>query len=83
MYLNKLLTDRLVVKLGVETVYDNSGESHLAVYRDLWRTKTERAQADEYSIAGENLRKLISTGTTVGRAWRCQTLLCSRSTAQS
>ena len=58
--LSKLLADRLVIKLGGETVYDNSGESHLVVYRDLWRTKTDRAQAVEYGIAGENLRKLIS-----------------------
>ena len=58
--LSKLLADRLVVKLGGETVYDNSGESHLAVYRDLWRTKTDVLQAVEYDIAGENLNKLIS-----------------------
>ena len=51
--LSKLLADRLVVKLGGETVYDNSGESHLAVYRDLWRTKTDRAQAIEYGILVE------------------------------
>lgn len=40
-------------------MYDNSDESHLAVYC-LWRTKTDRAQVVEYGIAGENLRKLIS-----------------------
>ena len=41
-------------------MYDNSGETHSAVHGDLWRTKTDRAQANEYDIAGENLRKLIS-----------------------
>ena len=40
--LSKLLAEHLVIKFGGETVYDNSGESHLAVYRDLWRTKTDR-----------------------------------------
>ena len=43
--LSKLLADRLVIKLGSETVYDNSGHSHIAVYKDLWRTKTDRSQA--------------------------------------
>ena len=58
--LSKLLCERLQIKLAGETVYDNSGESHLAVYKDLWRTKTDRKQSPEYGIANENLRKLIS-----------------------
>ena len=58
--IGKLLADHLVIKLGGETLYDNSGESHIAVYCDLSRTKTDMAQAIEYGIAGENLRKLIS-----------------------
>ena len=55
-----MLCERLQIKLAGETVYDNSGESYLAVYKDLWRTKTDRLQALEYGIANENLRKLIS-----------------------
>ena len=69
--LSKLLTNRLVIKLGGETVYGNSGESHIAVYKDLWRTKTDRAQAVEYGIARENRRKFISkddTGANSGNA---------------
>ena len=57
--LSKLLCERLQIKLAGETVYDNSGESHLSVYKDLWRTKTDRLQTLEYGIANENLRKLI------------------------
>ena len=42
--------ERLQIKLAGETVYDNSGESHLSVYKDLWRTKTDRLQTLEYGI---------------------------------
>ena len=71
--LSKLLCERLQIKLAGETVYDNSGESHLAVYKDLWRTKTDRKQSPEYGIANENLRKLISkddSGANSGDAGR-------------
>ena len=30
------------------------------MYKDLWRTKTDRVQAVECGIAGENFRNLIS-----------------------
>ena len=33
--LTKLLAEHLVVKLDGETVYDNSQERHMAVYKDL------------------------------------------------
>lgn len=58
--LSKLLAERLQIKLAGETVYDNSGESYLSVYKDLWRSKTNRTQSVEYGICNENLRKLIS-----------------------
>ena len=67
--LSKLLCERLVVKLAGEVVYDNTGESVLSVYRDLWKTSSKRDDMVEYGIAGENLRKLISkddTGETSG-----------------
>ena len=57
--LSKLLWERFVVKF-VEVVYDNTGESITGVYRDLWKTSSERDDMVEYGIAGENLRKLIS-----------------------
>ena len=66
---SKLLCERLVVKLAGEVVYDNTGENLLAVYKDLWRTSSEKDDMIEYGIAGENFRKLISkddTGATTG-----------------
>ena len=35
------------------------------VYKDLWKTNSERLDMIEYGIAGENLRKLISKGRTL------------------
>ena len=67
--LSKLLCERLVVKLAGEVIHGNMGESVLGVYRDLWKTSSERDDMVEYGIAGENLRKLISkddTGTKTG-----------------
>ena len=58
--LSKLLCERLVVKLAGEVIHGNMGESVLGVYRDLWKTSSERDDMVEYGIAGENLRKLIS-----------------------
>ena len=57
--LSKLLCERLVVKFA-EVVYDNTGESVLSVYKNLWKASSERDDMVEYGIAGENLRKLIS-----------------------
>ena len=39
--LSKLLRERFVVKLAGEVVYDNTGESVLGVYKDLWKTSSE------------------------------------------
>ena len=67
----KMLQKRLVVRLAGETVYDNSVENIYEVYKDLWKTNSQRLDMVEYGIAGEDLRKLISkddsgakTGTT-------------------
>ena len=58
--LSKLLKKRLVVKFAGEIVYDNSGESLLEVYKDLWKPDFIRADMIEYGIGNENMRKLIS-----------------------
>ena len=52
--LSKLLCERLVIKFAGEVVYDNRGESVLSVYRDLWKSSSERDDMIEYGIAGEN-----------------------------
>ena len=58
--LRKLLTKGLTVKMAGEVVYSNTGESVIAVYKDLWKTAKERGDMVEYGVANENLRKLIS-----------------------
>ena len=67
--LSKLLKERLVVKFAGEIVYDNTGESILEVYKDLWKPPHERSDMIEYGIGNENVRKLISkddSGATSG-----------------
>ena len=58
--LSKLLKKRLVVKFAGEIVYDNTGESILEIYKDLWKPPHERSDMIEYGIGNENVRKLIS-----------------------
>ena len=58
--LGKLLKKRLVIKFAGEIVYDNTGESLLEIYKDLWKPEYERGDMVEYGIGTENLRKLIS-----------------------
>ena len=58
--LSKLLKKRLVVKFAGEIVYDNTGESLLEIYKDLWKPEYERSDMIEYGIGNENVRKLIS-----------------------
>ena len=58
--LGRLLVDRLSVFVqGVET-YQNTGESMLEIYKDLWRSEDDRKKRQEYGLANENTRKLIS-----------------------
>ena len=67
--LSKLLKRRLVVKFAGEIVYDNTGESILEIYKDLWKPPHERSNMIEYGIGNENVRKLISkddSGATSG-----------------
>ena len=58
--LSKMLQKRLRIRLAGETVYDNNAENMYEVYKDLWKTNSERLDMIEYGIADENLRKLIS-----------------------
>ena len=58
--LSKLLQSQLTIKMAGEVVYDNVGESSIEVYKDLWKSESERGDMVEYGVSGENLRKLIS-----------------------
>ena len=61
--LGKLLQKRLEIRLAGEKVYDNSGESLLEVYKDLWLHNKQRDDMVEDGIATEATRKKISKGT--------------------
>ena len=52
---------------GVE-VYQNTGESILEVYKDLWRSDDDRQNRQNYGIANENVRKLISGDDSADKA---------------
>ena len=58
--LGRLLIERLEVRVHGKLVYQNTGESILEVYKDLWRSTLDRENRQEYGIANENVRKLIS-----------------------
>jgi hypothetical protein len=58
--LGKLLQRRLEIRLAAEKVYDNSGESLLEVYKDLWLHKKQRDDMVEDGIASEATKKKIS-----------------------
>ena len=58
--LGLLLIDRLEINVQGKSVYQNTGESILEVYKDLWRPEDDRGNRQEYGIANENVRKLIS-----------------------
>ena len=55
-----MLQKRLRIRLAGETVYDNNAENMYEVYKDLWKTNSDRLDMIEYGIGNENLRKLIS-----------------------
>jgi hypothetical protein len=58
--LGKLLQKRLEIRLTGEKVYDNSGQSILEVYKDLWLHNKQRDDMVEDGIASEATRKKIS-----------------------
>ena len=41
-------------------VYQNTGESMMEVYKDLWRSNEDRDNRQEFGLANENVRKLVS-----------------------
>ncbi|CAB3988008.1 Hypothetical predicted protein [Paramuricea clavata] len=58
--LGKLLQRRLEIRLAGEKVYDNSGESLLEVYKDLWLHRKQRDDMVEDGIGSEATREKIS-----------------------
>ena len=41
-------------------MYQNTGEGMLETYKDLWRSEEDRRRQQEYGLANENVRKLMS-----------------------
>ena len=66
--LGRLLIDRLSIKVQGVEVYQNTGESMLEVYKDLWRSDDDRENRQNYEIANENVRKLISGDDSANKA---------------
>ena len=66
--LGRLLVDRLSIKVQGVEVYQNTGESILEVYKGLWRPEVDRANRQDFGIAGENVRKLISKDDSADKA---------------
>ena len=58
--LGRLLVDRLNDNVQGVEVYQNTGESMMEVYKDLWRSNEDRDNRQEFGLANENVRKLVS-----------------------
>ena len=68
--LGRLLCEGLNVQIGGEIVYDNR-EGLMGVDKDLWKSESRRDEMLQYSVANENIRKLMSgddSATTSGKA---------------
>ena len=58
--LGRLLVDKLSINVQGLEVYQNTGESMIEVYKDLWRLEEDQGNRQEFGIANENVRKLVS-----------------------
>ena len=66
--LGRLLVDRRSIKVQGVEVHQNTGQSMLEVYKDLWRSDDDRENRQSYGIANENVRKLISGDDSANKA---------------
>ena len=66
--LGRLLVERLTVNIGGKNVYENTGESLIEVYKDLWRSEDDRDNRSRFGIANENVRKLVSKDDSANNA---------------
>ena len=58
--LSKLLQDRLEISMEGQKIYENPKESVFGLYKDLWVSEEVRQNSQQYGVANENTRKLIS-----------------------
>ena len=73
--LERLLCDRLSVNVQGRIVYKNTGESIMQVYKDLWRSDKDRDNRQEFGLANENVRKLISKDDSGNKATKTDGVL--------
>ena len=66
--LGRLLVDRLSVNVQGVEVYQNTGESLMEVYKNLWRSEEDRDNRQDFGIANENVKKLISNDDSGDKA---------------
>ena len=66
--LGRLLVDRLTINVEGKNVYENTGESLMEVYKDLWRSEEDRDNRQDFGIANENVRKLVSKDDSANKA---------------
>ena len=66
--LGRLLVDRLTINVEGKNVYENTGESLMEVYKDLWRSEEDRDNRQDFGIAKENVRKLVSKDDSANKA---------------
>ena len=66
--LGRLLVDQLSIMVQGEFVYQNTSESMIEVYKDLWRSENDRVNRQSYGTAEENVRKLISGDDNANKA---------------
>ena len=67
--LSKLLQSKLKITLAGKILYENDAESEYRIYKDLYKSKSQRENMIQYGVGSTNLRKLISeddSGATSG-----------------
>ena len=73
--LGRLLCDRLSVNVQGVELYQNTGESMMEVYKDLWRSDEDRDNRQEFGLANENVRKLVSKDDSGNKATKTDGVL--------
>ena len=58
--MGRILVERLSIFAQGMEIYQNTGEGMLETYKDLWRSEEDRKRRQEYGLANENTRKLMS-----------------------
>ena len=73
--LGRLLVDRLSVNVQGVEVYQNTGESMMEVYKELWRSEEDRDNRQDFGLANENVRKLVSKDDSANKATKTDGVL--------